>query len=141
SPDSYRAHFMLGIHLFENGRRGEGEQHFRTALQLFPYDPLMAYSLAEQYRGAGLCKPAIPLFRALFAIVPEASLGHLGLANCLLQTFEFDEARREALAGIRVGASVKSARAIMAAAKQARDSIDARSARGDSMATAVKAAQ
>ena len=132
---------MLGVYLFENGNKAEGERHYRHALGLFPYDPLMAYALAEQYRAVGLCAPAIPLYSALYALLPDARLGHLGFANCLLQTFQLDEAKSEALAGIRVGAPVKSARAIIEAAQQAGDSLDARAARGDTMATAAKAAR
>src|SRR6185503_1049365 len=94
SPDSYRAHFMLGVLLFEMRRLVEGEKHYREALRLFPYDPLMAYALAEQYRGAGLCKPAIPLYRALHATVPEARIGRIGLASCLLEDFKLDEAKK-----------------------------------------------
>jgi hypothetical protein len=141
APDSYRAHFMLGVHLFESGDKANGERHYREALGLFPYDPLMALALAEQYRRAGLCKPAIPLYRAMYSLVPDASSGHLGFATCLLETFELEEAKQEALLGIRTGSSVKSARAIILAAKQARDSLDVRAARGDSAAIAVKAAQ
>jgi tetratricopeptide (TPR) repeat protein len=139
SPDSYRAHFMLGVFLFESRRLVEGERHYREALRLFPYDPLMAYALAEQYRAAGLCVPAIPLYRALYSTIPDARMGHLGFASCLLQTFQLNEARRQALAGIQAGAPLETARAISAAAAHARDSIDARAARGDSAARAIQA--
>ncbi|HEX7937931.1 MAG TPA: hypothetical protein VF483_03000, partial [Gemmatimonadaceae bacterium] len=71
--------------------------------------------------------------------LPEASVGHLGLASCLLETFQLDEARQEALTAIRVGASVKNARAIIHAAKLARDSLDARASRGDTAAIAARA--
>ena len=138
SPDSYRAHFMLGVYLFENGRKVEGERHYREALKLFPYDPLMAFALAEQYRRAGMCEPAIPLYRALYALEPEATSGHLGFASCLLMTFHLDEAKQEALAGIRVGAEVRRARDIIAAADQADDSLKARRAAGDTKAPVPK---
>ncbi len=140
APDSYRAHFMLGVHLFEGGNKAEGERHYREALALFPYDPLMALALAEQYRRAGLCQPAIPLYRAMYSIVPDASSGHLGFAICLLETFQLAEARSQALEGIRSGASVKSAREIIAAAKEAGDSLAARAARGDTVAISLRAA-
>lgn len=130
SPDSYRAHFMLGAHLFENARKTEGERHYREALRLFPYDPMMALALAEQYRKAGMCEPAIPLYRALFALMPNAAEGHLGFASCLLVTFHLDEAKLEALEGIRSGAKLHLARDIIKAADQAEDSLKARRASG-----------
>lgn len=133
SPRSYRAHFMLGLHLFENQRKSEGEVYYRRALQLFPYDPLMAFGLAEQYRKAGMCEPAITLYRWLFTLEPRSSRGHGGLASCLLVTLRLDEARQEALASIRAGGDLREARAIIATAIEARDSLAARRARGDTV--------
>ena len=134
SPDSYRAHLMLGVNLFEKKRMVEGERHFREALRLFPYDAVMAYALAEQYRGAGMCEPAIPLYRALYALAPDATQGHIGFASCLLLTFHLDEARQQALTGLQRGASVTAARAIIAAAREVADTLRARRARGDTTA-------
>ena len=122
APDSYRSHFMLGGYLFEHGRRAEGEKHFRHAIQLFPYDPLMLYALAEQYRRAGLCNAAIPYYQALFELAPNQYRGHNGLAACFLMTGRVEEARRQAIAGIRLGANVPRAREILGMANQARAS-------------------
>ena len=134
SPKSYRAHFMLGLLLFEDKRKREGEMHYRHALQLFPYDPLMAFGLAEQYRKAEMCEPAITLYRWLFTLEPKSSRGHAGLAQCLLLTLKLDEAKEEALLHIRAGGSLKDARDIIRAANAARDSLAARRARGDTAA-------
>jgi tetratricopeptide (TPR) repeat protein len=131
SPRSYRAHFMLGQHLFENQRKTEGEKYYRRALQLFPYDPLMALGLAEQYRQSGMCQPAITMYRWLFTIEPRATEGHYGFASCLLVTLQLDEAKREALAAIRSGVKVREAREIITAANKARDSLVVRRGRGD----------
>jgi len=133
SPQSYRAHFMLGQHLFENRRKTEGEKYYRRALQLFPYDPLMALGLAEQYRQAGMCQPAITMYRWLFTLEPKATEGHYGFASCLLVTLQLAEAKREALAAIRSGVKVRDAREIIVAADHARDSLATRRARGDTL--------
>ena len=137
SPDSYRAHFMLGTHLFENRRKTEGEKHYRIAMQLFPYDPLMAYALAEQYRGVGMCNPAIPLYEWYFQLEPDAARGHLGHAQCLLLTMRLAEAEQAALRAIRKGARVTLAREILTAARDAADSLAARRARGEPTAVVV----
>ena len=81
---------------------------------------VMAYALAEQYRSAGLCRVAIPYYHALFELAPTANRGYNGLAACLLLTGQVEEARRQALAGIRVGANVPRAREILGLANEAR---------------------
>jgi tetratricopeptide (TPR) repeat protein len=139
SPDSYRAHFMYGTYLFERGNRIEAERHYRIALQLFPYDPLMSHALAEQYRGAGMCAPAVPLYEFFFQLAPTASRGRLGYAQCLLLTLRLEEAREAALSGIRLGANVKLARGLIAATKVAADSLEARRLRGDTTLKAIPA--
>jgi tetratricopeptide (TPR) repeat protein len=134
APDSYRAHFVLGTHLFENGRRREGETHYRRALALFPYDPSLMFALAEQYRRIGMCEPAIPLYRAAIAVAPEFR-GHLELSACLLGTMELAEAKQLALHAIRLGAPVATARRLVALADARRDSLIARQAGNHTLQT------
>lgn len=126
SPNSYMAHFRLGLHLLSNGQLRQGEAHYRRAIELFPHDPLMAYSFAEQLRVAGKCDAAIPIYHWLFEAWPASRRGHLGYAACLLGQGRFDEARDEALVWIRRGGRLSSARQILDAAKTGRDSALAR---------------
>lgn len=130
SPDSYRAHFVLGNHLFGQKKEIEAETHYRRAMQLFPYDPGVTYDMAERYRRAGMCDPAITYYRWLFTLKPDFYRGRIGLASCLLQTLQLDEAREQALRSIGTGAKLKDARSIIRTAREARDSIAARRARG-----------
>ncbi len=133
APDSYRAHHMLGQLYFERGDRARGEQHLRRALELFPHDPVVAYNLAEEYRKAGWCKPAIPLYRSAFSIAPGMRKSQYGLAACLLEELDMDGARRTALNTIRWGGDLKTGRSILIAANAGRDSLAARRARGDTL--------
>lgn len=133
APDSYRAHYILGTYLMQKKRKREGEAHYRRALELFPHDPIVRFALAEQYREFGICRPAIDLYRSAFEIAPNMRDRQLGLAACLLQTLELDEARNVALSAISSGASVKDARLVLYAAKVGRDSLIARRARGDTL--------
>lgn len=131
APLSYRAHVLLGVHLFENRRKSEGETHYRHAMQLFPYDPMMVYDMAEKYRGAGMCEPANTLYQWLFTIRPAFRLGHIGHASCLLETLQLDDARAEALRSIQRGGRYRDAHNIIRSALAARDTIAARRARGE----------
>lgn len=133
APESYRAHYILGTYLFEQRRRSEGERHYRRALELFPYDPVVMLALAEQYRRGEKCEPAIPLYRSAFALAPNFRSGEVGLAACLLEVLKLAEAKQVALNSIRWGANLRSARALIAAADAGRDSLAARRARGDTI--------
>jgi protein O-mannosyl-transferase len=133
SPQSYRAHFMLGQFLFENKRKTEGEMHYRHAIQLFPLDPLMTLGLAEQYRNAGKCEAAITLYRWFFTLQPNSARGQNGFALCLLNTWQLDEAKERALSSIRAGGNVKDARALIKAVEQGKAYLAAQRANGDSV--------
>jgi hypothetical protein len=133
APDSYRAHYILGILLFEQKRRGEGEAHYRRALQLFPHDPVVMLALADEYRLADRCGPAIPLYRSAFAMAPNMRKGQISLAACLLETLQLDEAKQMAASSVRWGGDVGPARAVIAAANAGLDSLAARRARGDTL--------
>lgn len=123
APDSYLAHFRLGLHLLALGEHSLGEKHYRRAIELFPHDPLVAYSFAEQLRAAGKCDAAIPLYHWLFEAAPDARRGHLGYAACLVGQGRFDEAREQTLVWIRRGGRLSMARQILVAAKAGRDSV------------------
>jgi tetratricopeptide (TPR) repeat protein len=105
APQSYRAYYMLGAWKFETGKKIEGERSYRHALKLFPYDPFMAYNLAQQYQTSGMFAAAIPLYRWAFEIAPRfrEGEGRENLAICYLYTDHPAEAREQALMGMRYG--------------------------------------
>ena len=126
SPDSYLAHFRLGLHLFATQRPVEGERHYRRAIELFPYDPLVVYSFAEQLRVIGRCDAAMPLYGWLFETQPDSRRGHIGRAVCFLGEQKYDEAQQDAIEWIKRGGRVSTAREILLAARAGRDSVKAR---------------
>ena len=107
SPRAYRAHFMLGAWAFENKRKREGEAEYRKALSLFPYDPFLSYSMAEQYRNAGSCGSALPLYKWTHDLDPSLRLGHTMYAWCLLQEGQFADGRKMAVDAYRFGGDPK----------------------------------
>lgn len=124
APDSYLAHFRLGVHLVSSQRLAEGEAHYRRAIELFPHDPQVAYAFAEQLRANGRCNAAMPLYAWLFDAQPTAYRGHLGRALCHLEQRQLDSAHADALEWIRRGGRLASAREVLARVRSARDSAE-----------------
>lgn len=120
APQSYHAHYILGGWDFENGRKREGEAELRKALALFPYDPFLSYNMAEQYRLAGLCGPALPLYRWTFGLDAQFPLGRRAFAWCLLNEGRYDDARRAALDAMRYDGDKKVLRRLVFVADSAK---------------------
>ena len=76
SPRSYRAYFLLGTWDVHHKRKRLGESELKEGMRLFPYDPYMAFNLAEAYREAGMCAAALPLYRWSREVEPERERPH-----------------------------------------------------------------
>lgn len=118
-PDSYRAHFMYGAWLFQKEQKRIGEQEYRRALALFPYDPNLSFNLAEQYRITGLCKAAAPLYKWTYAVDPEFPMGHTEYSWCLLNLGQYAEAKQQALIAVRNGGELPRLRGMIHSADSA----------------------
>ena len=105
SPQSYRGYFLLGTWDFHHERKRLGEAELRTGMRLFPYDPYMAFNLAEAYRDAGLCAPALPLYRWSRELDPNVS-GRTEYAWCLMDQGEYGASKAMALEAVRAGGKV-----------------------------------
>jgi protein O-mannosyl-transferase len=130
TPDSYRAHYMLGAWYMQNKRLKDGEAEYRAAMKLFPFDPFMAYSLAENYRGYGMCDPAVNLYRWELVVEPDAHMGRKELAWCLLIQGHFDSAKAVAVDAIQRGGRLPPLRDIIHAADSAKRNVRAGKAPG-----------
>ena len=105
APRSYRAQFFYGQMLFQQGKRAEGERHLRQAIALnpTPSDVSPLNYLATEYRDAGLCAQALPLYERALANDAARPDVRYGMAACLLAVGRVDEARRLAQDGVRRG--------------------------------------
>jgi hypothetical protein len=105
APRSYRAQFFYGQLLFAQGRLAEGERHLRLAIALnpTPADVSPLNFLATEYRDAGMCPRALPLYERALANDAARPDVRYGLASCLLATGRVAEARRLAEDGLRRG--------------------------------------
>jgi len=129
SPRSYRAYFLLGSWDVHHDRKQLGESELRTGMRLFPYDPYMALELAESYRAAGMCAPALPLYRWSRTIEPKMS-GRTEYAWCLMDQGEYGESKRMALEAVRAGGKVSLLHQIIAADDQGMTLLRSRDAGG-----------
>ncbi|HUX32882.1 MAG TPA: hypothetical protein VMV51_03350 [Gemmatimonadaceae bacterium] len=130
APDSYRAHFMLGAWFMENNRMRDGEAEYRRGMQLFQFDPFMAFSFAENYRRFGICKPAIDLYRWAITIDTTMVMGRPQIANCLLLENKLDSAKAAAVDAVRHGGPVKDMHNILVWADSAQMKLDAEAKAG-----------
>jgi protein O-mannosyl-transferase len=103
APMSYRSHYMYGSWLFQHRHIIAGEVQYKIALKLFPYDPYMAFNLAERYREFLMCPHAIPQYQWVLALDPEFPLGRTQLASCLLDVGRYDAAKAAALDALKAG--------------------------------------
>ena len=103
APNSYRTHYVLGSWYLDTNRKGFGIEEYRTGLKLFPYDPYLAFGLAEAYRHANMCGPALPLYKWAHQVDPEFPIGRTQYALCLYDQHQYDDARRWALAAVKAG--------------------------------------
>ena len=74
-------------------------------MRLFPYDPYMAFNLAEAYRENGMCAAALPLYRWSREIEPNVN-GRTEYAWCLMNQGRYGESKEMALDAIRAGGLV-----------------------------------
>lgn len=102
-PTSYRAHLLRGRNLALKKRLRESEAELRYAIRLFPYDAGATVDVAEAYRRAGLCTPALPLYEWSFAIDSTLPDGRMGYVHCLSVEGRWKDTRQQALEGMRYG--------------------------------------
>jgi protein O-mannosyl-transferase len=118
-PGAYHPHYMLGAWDFRLNRLREGEIEIRKALSMFPYDPMMALNMAEQYAKLGMCKPALPLYRWARGLEPSIP-GNVRFALCLSMDGEHAAAKAEALEAMAGGGNVSVLHYVISAADSAK---------------------
>lgn len=102
-PNGYRGHILRGRNLGNKERLVEMEREFRRGIRLFPYDAGVMVDVAEGYRRAGLCEPAIPLYEWSYALDSTYRDGRLGYVYCLSTKERWAETRDAAFKGIKYG--------------------------------------
>jgi len=114
---SYRAHYVYAGSLFEHGQPAGGEHEARLAIALYPSDGVLRRDLGTQYMRAGMCAPAVPLFRDAIRLATGPTDARVLLAACLLELHDVDGARREALQAVAEGGYSPDVHKVIAAAR------------------------
>ena len=104
APTSYRARAALGETMFFLRQKRTGEHLLREAIRLYP-DGYVTYAiLADHYRLADLCPPAIPLYHQALDLAPKAADVRASLIACQLHVADYRGARDVAAGGVAAGA-------------------------------------
>ena len=117
APYVYRSHFMLGAHKLSQKHMVEGEREYEVAIALYDKDPFVFYSLAEEYRLAGMYKAAIANYRRALAVDSTMYEAHARLALSLAGLGRWPEANREAL--VALSEDTRSAQAMLRVIRRA----------------------
>jgi protein O-mannosyl-transferase len=136
SPRSYRSYFLLGTWDVHHDRERLGESELREGMRLFPYDPYMAFNLAEAYREAGLCAPALPLYRWSREIEPTVN-GRTEFAWCLMNQAQYGESKQMALEAVRAGGKVSLLHQIISYDEAAMAQLRAQDSTGKTVVTEI----
>lgn len=99
APLSYRAHRAWAEVLFAGGAKGPGERHYREAIALYPVGWPAYVDLADRYRIAGQCYPAMELYKQALTLSPNVPAARASLVACLVHLGRYREAAAEARTG------------------------------------------
>lgn len=82
APRSIGARLSLVRFLEDSGSGADARRHYREATRLNPGQLAQDRALGDQYRAAGLCRPAVRLYRRVLSVVPEDPLVLTFLRDC-----------------------------------------------------------
>jgi len=100
APTSYRARAALGEVMFFLRQKRTGELLLREAIRLYPDGYVTYQILADHYRLADLCAPAMPLYRQALELAPKAADVRASLIACQLHVADYQGARDVAAGGV-----------------------------------------
>ncbi len=107
APLSYRAHHAYGSILFDVKMERSAEIEYRRAIRLFPKGIPVYIDLADKYRVAGHCDPAIREYQEVLRMVPGNITARASEVACLLYLGRYREAAAEARLGASFGVQNK----------------------------------
>ena len=100
APRSYAAHLAMSRFLEDSGNGADALSHYREAVALKPALPDLERNMADQYRMAGFCEPAVRHYRRAVAFRPQDGSLRSSLVACLLRLERYPEARAVASPGL-----------------------------------------
>lgn len=103
SPYSAWAHWLYGIYIFDQGWHDLGERHIMTSVHLDPTNWYTQARLGGIYARYGYCGSAMGHLRIALTLSPRHANVRAALIGCLIQTHQFEAARREVQMGMATG--------------------------------------
>jgi hypothetical protein len=108
APLSYRANFAYAQILFDAGLRRSAEVYYRRSMEIFPPAWPVPLDLADKYRLAGDCYPAVHLYQRVLVLDPYHTAARASLITCLVKIGDYATASREARIGEDYGRQPRS---------------------------------
>lgn len=99
APRSYAAHLALSRFVGDSGSRAVADSHYRQAVALKPKLLDQERTMADQFRLAGLCRPAVRHYRGPLLVRPQDLEVRKLLVSCLLELGHYAEVGVIARAG------------------------------------------
>jgi hypothetical protein len=110
APRSYRAHFAYASVLFDLKLKRTAEYEFKRTLALYPRAWPADLALADHYREAGFCDPAVGFYEKVLQAAPQHTAARSSLIACLVYDGDYARAVRLARLGVSFGVQPKTFR-------------------------------
>lgn len=110
APKSYRAHFAYAGVLFDLKLKRTAEYEYKRTLALYPGAWPADLSLADHYREAGFCDPAVGYYEKVLAVAPQHTAARSSLIACLVYDGNYARAVRLSRLGVSFGVQPKTFR-------------------------------
>jgi hypothetical protein len=103
APKSWRVHHAYAAVLFGVDMKKTAELEYRKAMDLYPAALPVYIDLADKYRAAGMCEPALHLYEEVLIMMPAHNGVRGSEVACLLWLGRYEDAAREARMGASYG--------------------------------------
>lgn len=109
SSNSARAHYNLGVNLYNNGQPEQAIKEFKKAVEIAPNYADAHYNLGAVYQNRGLLDKAVSEYRYALNVLPDSADAYYNLGVIYTQLGFFEEAISAFKEALRINPDYKAA--------------------------------